>query len=149
MTTRNLKHVALFALILFFSACASKKEESQSSAEDQNNWKEMDEYHMIMAETFHPFKDSANLEPVKSQAGELSAAADKWANAPLPEKVNNEEMKTKLEQLKNESSALVQMVASDDEESIGVQLTKVHDLFHTIQEEWYGGGEGHNHEHEH
>lgn len=143
----TLKNLAFLVLIFLFAACVSKKEESHSDTEDDNNWEEMDEYHMIMAETFHPYKDSANLEPVKSRAGELSAAAEKWANADLPEKVDNDEMKNKLEQLKNESAALVQVVASEDETVIGDQLTRVHDIFHTIQEDWYGGGESHGHDH--
>jgi hypothetical protein len=147
MNTKQLKHFASFALILLMFACASKKEEAHSEAEDEGSWKEMDEYHMIMAETFHPYKDSANLEPVKSRAAELSAAAEKWAKATLPEKVNNEEMKNKLEQLRSESSALVQVVNSADEKVIADQLTTVHDLFHAIQEDWYGGGEDHGHAH--
>src|SRR5687768_8478227 len=145
----NIRNVALIALILMAFSCASKKEESHEEKEaDQKEWKEMDEFHMVMAETFHPYKDSANLEPAKTKAGELSASADKWAASTLPEKVNNDDMKGKLEELKNESAALVQIVSAGDQKAIGDQLTKVHDLFHGIQETWYNGKEGdHGHEH--
>jgi hypothetical protein len=104
---------------------------------------------MVMAETFHPYKDSANLEPARAKAGDLAASAEKWAAAKLPEKVDNDEMKGKLEALKNECAALVQTVTTSDEKAIGDQLTKVHDLFHDIQESWYGGKEAdHGHEHD-
>lgn len=141
MNSRQLTNIVLFALTLLTFACASKKEE----AADQKEWKEMDEFHMIMAETFHPYKDSANLEPAKTRAGELATDADKWASAALPEKVNNDEMKSKLEQLKTETTSFLQIVSTSDPKAIGDQLTKIHDLFHSIQEDWYGGGEGHEH----
>jgi hypothetical protein len=138
--------MAAFVIMLIAFACASKKEEAhdESTATDSKEWKEMDEFHMLMAETFHPFKDSANLEPAKMQARELAGAAEKWASSPLPEKVNNDEMKGKLEDLKNGTSALVQSVGAGDDKAIGDQLTKVHDLFHAIQEDWYGGGHEHH-----
>jgi hypothetical protein len=145
MNSTHIRNALFFALALLVFGCATKKDGSDSEAGDQKLWKEMDEYHMIMAETFHPYKDSANLEPAKSRAGELAAAAEKWASSPLPEKVDNDEMRNNLAQLVRESSALVQIANSEDESAIGNQLTKVHDLFHAIQEAWYGGGEEHNH----
>jgi hypothetical protein len=145
MNSRQLTNIVLFALTLLTFACASKKEEASDDAADQKEWKEMDEFHMIMAETFHPYKDSANLEPAKTRAGELATGADKWASAALPEKVNNDEMKSKLEQLKTETTSFLQIVSTNDEKAIGDELTKIHDLFHSIQEDWYGGGEGHEH----
>jgi hypothetical protein len=143
----NLKQwMAGFVIIFITFACASKKEEAhdEGNTSESKEWKEMDEFHMIMAETFHPYKDSANLEPAKMQARELSTAAEKWASSTLPDKVNNDDMKAKLEELKNGTSALVQSVGTGDDKAIGEQLTKVHDLFHGIQEDWYGGTHEHH-----
>ena len=116
-----------------------KVDEHRIAAATDEDWPAMDEFHMIMAETFHPFKDSANLEPIKTKARELAASAEKWLNAPLPEKVNNDEVKTKLQQLKTDATTLSETVKSADDKTIGESLTKVHDLFHEIQEAWYGG----------
>jgi hypothetical protein len=149
MNFKLLKTIVCFAVIVTVSSCAGKKEEShQHEDTDQKEWKEMDDFHFIMAETFHPYKDSANLGPVKSRVGELVSSAEKWASAKLPDKVNTDEMKGKLEELKNELAVLAQTVSSGDDKAIGERLTKVHDLFHNIQEDWYGGGE-HDHGHEH
>ena len=146
MNSGYLKNITFPALIIMVFACSGKKESHHGDpALSQHEWKEMDEFHMVMAETFHPYKDSANLEPAKSRAGELAGAAEKWASSPLPEKVDNSEMKDKLDELKIESAALVQRVSSGDDKAIADQLTKVHDLFHTIQEAWYGGGDNHEH----
>jgi hypothetical protein len=150
---RYIFSILLLAGIIVVSSCGSKKEgdhdhdKSEAGAESKE-WKEMDEYHMIMAEAFHPFKDSANLEPAKSRASELVAAADKWASAPLPKKVDNDEMKTKLQELKSESMALADVVQTGNDQAVGEQLNKLHDLFHAIQEMWYGGGH-HDHGHDH
>jgi hypothetical protein len=148
--------ISAFKVLLFVSfivlGCEGKKNGDQASDQStqSNEWKEMDEFHMVMAETFHPYKDSADLAPAKAKAGELVAAADKWSNAPLPEKVNNDEMKTKLQGLKSETEVLADVVQNGEENAIGDQLTKVHDMFHEIQEIWYTGESGeHGHDHEH
>jgi hypothetical protein len=147
MNLKQLINIACLAAVLIAFSCASKKEEAgEATAAGEKEWKEMDEFHMVMAEAFHPYKDSANLEPAKLKAGELVSSAEKWAGATLPEKVDNDEMKGKLEELKNESASFVQTVSAGDDKAIGDQLTKLHDLFHTIQEEWYGGDD-HGHEH--
>jgi hypothetical protein len=151
----NLKHwrnIAFLMVAALAFACASKKEDDHEhgSTSDSKEWKEMDEFHMVMAETFHPYKDSANLEPTKSRASELVAAADQWASANLPEKVNNEKTKEKLELLKKETSVLAQTVNTGDDKAIGDQLTKVHNVFHEIQEAWYDGdGDDDDHDHAH
>lgn len=116
-----------------------------TAAAEEADWKAMDDFHMVMAETFHPFKDSANLAPIKARAAELATAAETWANEPLPEKVDNEEMKTKLQALKVEAAALVETVKTNNEKAIGEGLTRLHGSFHAIQEMWYGGKGGHHH----
>lgn len=125
-------------MVLFVFACGSKTDEGHHAAGDESVWKEMDDFHTIMAETFHPYKDSANLEPVKSKASELLSAADHWADSPLPAKVDNEHVKAKLGQLKSEAATLVESTRSADDNVVAENLTKLHDTFHEIQEAWYG-----------
>lgn len=147
------KQISILSLvaILAMAACTSKKEadvtETKTEGTDKaEEWPAMDAYHFAMAEAFHPFKDSANLEPVKVQAAELAKAAEAWVNAPLPEKVNNDDIKAKLQALKTDSDALATLVPTGNDEEIGAALTSLHDKFHEIQEAWYGGG-GHGHKH--
>jgi hypothetical protein len=138
-------------LVVVIAGCDKKNAETngkEGADSDKKEWKEMDEFHMVMAETFHPYKDSANLAPAKAKAGDLVASADKWVSAGLPEKVDNDEMKTKLQQLKSEAEAFRDLVQTGKDEEIGEQLTKLHDTFHGIQELWYGSQHGHEH-HEH
>lgn len=128
-------------IFLLVAGCSSKKEKDPELdspvVKDQSVWKEMDDFHLVMAETFHPFKDSANLEPVKMRAAELAVAANKWVDAPLPEKVDNEQVKASLEKLKAQAANLAESVKTADDNVISNQLTDLHDTFHELQEMWY------------
>jgi hypothetical protein len=142
-----LNAMAFVVLAAVAIACGAKKEDAHDEEhhkEESKEWKQMDDFHMVMAETFHPFKDSANLAPVKAQAQELATSAEEWSKAELPAKVDNDEMKAKLESLRTETAGLVQTVTAGDDKAIGDQLTKVHDNFHEIQEMWYGGKHDHH-----
>lgn len=149
MNKKPFSALLVIIVTVFAIACATKKEDDHThddaTATEEKEWKQMDDFHMVMAETFHPYKDSANLEPVKSRANELATSAASWSTAELPKKVDNEDMKAKLEQLKTETSTLASTVTGGDDKLIGDQLTKVHDLFHEIQEIWYGGGKHEHH----
>lgn len=152
------KYKVLFfaAMISMFVVACSQKESQDTTTEEQtseatadpNEWPQMDSFHMIMAEAFHPYKDSTNLEPVKKLAEELAQEAEKWAGTSLPDKVNNDDMKAKIQQLKTDTRALADKIkggATDEE--IGTSLNGLHDSFHAIMEAWNGGGENHEHEH--
>ena len=145
-------YLFVLSVVSLTVACSGKKDVSNEtvSTEEVSNdeWPGMDEFHMVMAESFHPFKDSVNLEPAKANAAEMARVAEKWALAALPEKVNNDETKANLEKLKNETAAFVTTVQGTDAIAIGTALTNLHDLFHKLQEAWYGAGEEHSHEHE-
>lgn len=121
--------------------------EEEVVAVDPDEWPELDEFHMIMAESFHPYKDSMNIDPAKANAVEMANVASRWAEASLPSKVNNEEVKAILAQLKSEATDFSTLTASGSPEEIGASLTQLHDTFHKLQEHWYGGGEKHHEEH--
>lgn len=131
---------ALFLLLLTF-AC-SKKAETESDVE----WPEMDSFHMIMAEAFHPLKDSANLQPAKASAEVMAAEADKWSQASLPEKVNNDDVKAMLADLKAGTRDFADQVkANASDSTLTASMTELHNKFHKITEAWYGGGEHKHH----
>ena len=147
MAKQHILSVFAFALAIVMLACSTKKEdnhETQVAADDE--WPQMDEFHMIMAESFHPFRDSADIGPAKANADSLVADAEQWLEAPIPEKVNSDEVIEMLQRLKSEADAFAIVSRTDDQEAIGESLTKLHDLFHELQEKWYGGGEE-QHEH--
>lgn len=125
--------ISILTANIFF-ACTPKTESTQ---EEHIEWKGMDDFHMVMAESFHPYRDSANLDPVKQYAGEMVTLVNSWINDELPAKVNNDEVKELLNDLKEEAEALVDLVEVGDDEAIGTTLTELHDTFHQLQEAWY------------
>ncbi len=131
--------------ILSLVACSTKNSENNDGSTEE--WKEMDSFHMIMAESFHPYKDSANLAPAKSLAKEMAEEAGKWASVELPDKVKSDEMKDKLQNLSDGSQNFLKLISENAPDSvIGKSLTDLHNLFHQVQEGWYGGKDE---EHEH
>lgn len=146
--------IVVFAAAAAFTSCSGKKESAHEDGHDHHdgdsaaaeNWVPMDDFHVIMAESFHPYKDSSNLAPSKANAEAMATAAAKWQSEPLPERVNNEAVKAQLERLKASTAAFAQTVKTGDDKVIADSLTSLHDLFHEIQESWYGG-EGHHHHH--
>lgn len=135
----------VFLIVLIVVACGSKKHEAESN---KAAWPEMDEFHTIMAASFHPFKDSANLVPAKTNAAEMAKLAEKWASTQLPEKVDTDETKAKLTQLTRDANAFIQIAQAGDSVKVGEALTELHNQFHTLQEAWYGGKEE-DHDHKH
>jgi len=70
----------------------------------------------------------------------LKAAAETWSQATLPAKFEgDDEIKFKLDQLKADATKFEEVVKAGDDKAVGESLTKLHDLFHEIQESWYGG----------
>jgi hypothetical protein len=136
MKTSYLKMAFTFLSLLI--ACSPLKnppaKESNSVSDD---WKEMEDFHMIMAESFHPYMDSSNLEPAKANAARLYELAQKWQSAPLPGKVNNDGVKQMLEQLKKEIETLTGQITAGNDKQIGASLTRMHDIFHELQSAWY------------
>jgi hypothetical protein len=108
-------------------------------------WPQMDNFHFVMAEVFHPYKDSANLQPARIKAPEMARAADLWVNEPLPGSMDTKEMRQKLTALKTGTAAFVETVKSGSDAQIAQELTALHDLFHEIQEAWYGTRRSHHH----
>ena len=134
-----MKTALRFLLVLLIVFACSKKTESSGDA-----WPEMDSFHMIMAESYHPLKDSANLVPAKANAESLASAAEKWENASLPDKVNNDEVKALLAKLKTDSKFFAGQVKSNAPDSVlSAALVNLHDEFHKIMEAWHGGHESH------
>lgn len=131
------------ASTLLIFACSGEKK----GGEEETTWAGMDSYHMLMADVYHPLKDSANLAPAKNGAEALAAEAEKWASGVLPEKVDNDEMKARLESLKKSSRAFADKVKTNaSDEELAAALTALHEEFHHIMEIWERDGE-HGKEH--
>ena len=141
-------HMKTSLNFLFFfllaSGCTKKADTTSEAAADE--WPQMEAFHAIIADAYHPFKDSANVAPARELAESLALEADKWQAASLPEKVNTKKVQSQLVDLKTSARALSDQIKSGrTDEVVGALLTTVHDNFHKIMEAWYEEGEKHKH----
>lgn len=142
----NRKFVQLLSLVLIVGslfACGEKTtsgttdESATTTSADPEDWTMMDEFHIVMAESFHPYKDSANLQPARELAAQMAAVADKWAKSELPAQVNKETVKAKIDQLNAGTKEFQETAQSGTDDIVGQKLNELHDLFHEIQDAWY------------
>ncbi len=137
--------VAVLFVVLISCGTAEKKEAKEAESTD-DEWVALDAFHTVMADVYHPLKDSGNLQPIKARSEELAAEADNLADAKLPGKVDTEEVKAMISALQESVHGINDEVkAGAPDEQIKALLEGAHALFHHIQEEWYGGHEGEKH----
>jgi len=118
--------------------CCSKKknvstEEHKASSQDASA--AMEAYHELMAESFHPFMDSGNLQPAKAHADELASAAERWAELGSSGETDNV-LKSKLLQLKVNSLAFANLAQDGADDTVGKSLENLHHEFHEAMELW-------------
>lgn len=104
-----------------------------TNAEDKGDkWAELESYHDIMSQTFHPAEEG-NLKPIRSQAGELAARAQKWLDSKAPLLYDVPSIKAILVKLNAESKSLAELVSKNgSDEEVKKSITALHDRFHEI-----------------
>lgn len=138
--------VFLFLSGVILLTCCTTKPEAENA-----EWAELESFHEIMSETYHPVRDSSNVLPAMQHAGEMARQAESWADADLPDRIDNDDIRETLRKLKYETAALSEMAKAGDTLEVGQQMEVIHDLFHHLREGWYlrGEGEEDHHEEEH
>lgn len=105
-----------------------------SQAQTKTKWKEMEDFHLVMAQTFHPAEEG-KLEPIKTRSQEVLDKAVAWENSKAPEGYNKDAVKKTLKELvegAKEINTLIKEKARDD--IIKTKLSALHDTFHEIME---------------
>lgn len=102
------------------------------SALAQDKWPALDDYHMTMAETFHPAEEG-DLKPVMMRSGELADKAAALKKSEIPAAFQKEGVKKSVGLLAKESKALDKMVrAQQPEAEIKAAIFALHDRFHEL-----------------
>ena len=98
-------------------------------------WKELSDYHTVMAQTFHP-SEEGDLKPIKARSGELATKAKALQKSMVPAAYQKPGVKETLKLLAKESKAVDKMVrkgkASDAD--LTKALSALHDRFHEVME---------------
>ena len=141
----------IFSLLAVVALIAAAPLAQAQTADAKATWKEKDDFHKVMAETFHPMEEG-NLEPIKKRSLELFEKAQAWAAAPIPKELDQEKIRTSLNNLARQTRELNAKInysktpVADSEIIEG--LTKAHDTFHEIVGLCKPGSHGH-HGHDH
>ncbi len=116
-----------------------------------DEWKELEAFHSVMAETFHPAEEG-DLKPVRENAGDLVAKAKAWQASPIPagfdKTLTTKSLKTLVAKCKDVQAGVK---AKKNDAELTKLITEAHDAFHTIvekcrvKEEKKDDHEGHNH----
>lgn len=101
---------------------------------EKDSWTVLKEFHMVMAQTYHPMEDKGDFGPIKARAAEMTAKAKLLQAAPIPTSFNNATVKTAINNLVKGSEKLEKIVKKGKEDKIKKSLNELHDVFHQIQE---------------
>lgn len=139
-----MKHtLLLFASVFVFLSfgCqqqASTGQESASAAAEPATleaWDAMkEEYHHMMAFTFHPAEDG-DLAPIKKDHAAMAEKAKEFAAMGIPEAHAGKGLDELVKKLQADSQALSDLInkGAGDEE-IKTALFALHDVYHSIEE---------------
>jgi len=95
-------------------------------------WETLDEFHNIMAATFHPMEEG-DLQPIKSRSRELAAEAKRLAKGRIPARFDETSVQDNLKALRKDSAALHKLVKNGgSDEAITKGLNALHEVFHRI-----------------
>lgn len=99
-----------------------------------SGWKELDAYHKLMMDTWHPAKGANDLKPLKLKAKDLSASAKSLAKSTPPAACNRADMVEAARQLAPASDALAQQVLSGaSDAALKSALQDLHEKFELLE----------------
>ncbi|MEL7120124.1 MAG: hypothetical protein AAFO07_11805 [Bacteroidota bacterium] len=136
--------VLIISVGLLFTSCndtSATSEEDATTEEVTDNQAEIEkafddlkeDYHLIMAETFHPAEEG-NLEPLKTRYAELASKSTAWNDIIMPNKYKENGLDKSLALLSKESKEIGDLVKSGaTDEELTKAISALHDRFHEIQ----------------
>ena len=102
------------------------------SAEHMSGWKELDAYHMVMMQVWHPAKEKADLSPIRAQAGKLSDSAEQLAKAAIPAACDTPANRDAVARVLADSRALATLAASGSDAQVKDALAALHERFEVL-----------------
>jgi hypothetical protein len=101
-------------------------------------WKEMDDFHTVMSETFHP-SEEGKLGPIKSRSQEMVDKAVAWKKSTIPDGYDKKAVKASLKTLVKGSKELNKLVKDNASDKVLTEkLSALHDVFHEVMDKRKG-----------
>jgi hypothetical protein len=100
----------------------------------EKKWKEMEDFHTVMSETFHPAEEG-HLDPIKKRIQEMVDKAVAWEKSTAPEGFEKGKVAESLKKLVKGTKELNKLVkAKSSDKVLTDKLSGLHDIFHEIME---------------
>ncbi len=97
-----------------------------------DNWPQMKNFQSVLTETFKP-AEKGDMSPIRSRSHELYQNAKLINKLPVPQAVDNEQLRTTLKRLEKETDKLNALVVREEQTpTVMKQFNIVHDTFHEI-----------------
>ena len=100
-----------------------------------SGWKELDAFHMLMMQTWHPAQGKNDLAPTRAKAGAMADAARAWAAAAVPAACDTPETRSTIARLATDSRALADLAArpAATDAELKAALKALHDRFEHVE----------------
>jgi len=103
-------------------------------AQQKAKWQELDAFHEVMSQTFHPAEEG-KLEPIRNRSAEMLEKAIAWKNSTAPEGYDKNAVKENLNKLVKGAKEINKMVKKNtSDKELKEELSELHDVFHEIVE---------------
>lgn len=105
-----------------------------SAKAQKPKWQEMETFHTVMAQTFHPAEEG-KLEPIKTRSKEMMEKAVAWKSSTAPEGYDQKAVRKPLKELVKGTKQLNSLVSENaTDAAIKEKISSLHDVFHKIME---------------
>lgn len=99
-----------------------------------SGWKELDAFHHLLMDTWHPAQGKNDLAPTRAKAAEMAAQAKVLAASTTPKGCETATLKATLAKLVPESQNVADLVvAKADDPTLKKALSSVHTLFEVLE----------------
>ncbi len=98
-----------------------------------SGWKELDAFHMVMMQTWHPAKGMNNLAPIRAKAAELAEKAELWTKSDFPKGCDTPVMRDAVTKAAAQAQELAKLVAAGPDDQVKAALKTVHDSFEIVE----------------
>ena len=114
-------------------SCGKKEAETEESA--GTDWPELESFHEVMADAYHPVADSGNLEPARRLSVALEERAATLASSIVPASAASEETSRNLAVLRDSTAGFSKAVKAGQPDSVlRPSITYLHRIFHHLME---------------
>ena len=97
-------------------------------------WKELDEFHMLVMDTWHPAKDKSDMAPTRAKAGDLVKSAKKLAASTAPAGCDSPKLKEAATGMPGYAQNVADLVGKKaDDAALKAALKTMHDKFEVIE----------------